>query len=145
MKCYTNLSRSLTNYINHHEYFLSWFFNCFYLRRVIKIAWVINRKNFTSATKFIFLIDLISVNFFKVQGKMLQMPHNLKFSESIRKTCDEYPSARTSKPNQLNTFNILILFMIVTLLLYFLITFQYYSQVCLNCPCQFFSYFLFVN
>ena len=43
-KCYTNLSRNLTNYINQQKYFLIWFFNCFYLCQVIKIAWIINRK-----------------------------------------------------------------------------------------------------
>ena len=62
MKCYTNFSSSLTNYMNQHKYFLSWFFNCFYPRQVIKIAWVMNGKNFTSATKFIFLIGFISAN-----------------------------------------------------------------------------------
>ena len=60
-KCYTNLSRNLTNYINQQKYFMIWFFNCFYLCQVIKIAWIINRKNFTFATKFIFLIGLISI------------------------------------------------------------------------------------
>ena len=44
---------------------------------------------------------------------------NLKFSESIRKKCDEYPSARLFKHKQLNVFNISILFMIAPLLLYF--------------------------
>ena len=61
LKFYTNLNRSLTNYINQQKHFLLWFINCLYLCRVIKIAWVINRKNFTSATKFIFLIGLILV------------------------------------------------------------------------------------
>ena len=41
-KCYTNLSRNLTNYINQQKYFMIWFFNCFYLCQVIKIAWIIN-------------------------------------------------------------------------------------------------------
>ena len=61
MRCYTNLSRNFTNYINQHKYFLLKFFNCFYLCQVIKTAWIINRKNFTFATKFIFLIGLVSV------------------------------------------------------------------------------------
>ena len=60
-KCYTNLSRNLKNYINQQKYFLIWFYNCFYLCQVIKFAWIINRKNFTFATKFIFLIGLISI------------------------------------------------------------------------------------
>ena len=61
MKCYTNLGRSLTKYINQHKCFLLWFFSCFYLCQVIKIAWVINRKSFNFATKFNFLIGLISI------------------------------------------------------------------------------------
>ena len=61
MKFCTNLIRNLTNYINQHKYVLLWFFNCFYLCQVIKSARIINRKNFTFATKFTFLIGLISV------------------------------------------------------------------------------------
>ena len=113
MKCYTNLSSSLMNYINQHEYFLLWFLNYFYLCQVIKIAWIINRKNFTFATKFIFLIGLISVKCLqspKLKIKCYRCFINSKFSESIRKKCDNYPSARTSKPKQLNVFNIFILF-----------------------------------
>ena len=56
----------------------------------------------------------------------------LTFSECIRKKCDEYPSARISKPKQLDVFNILVLFMIAPQLLYFLTTFQCFLQVCLN-------------
>ena len=41
--CYSNLSRNLTNYINQQKYFMIWFFNCFYLCQVIKIAWIINQ------------------------------------------------------------------------------------------------------
>ena len=95
-KCYTNLSRNLTNYINQQKYFLIWFFNCFYLCQVIKIAWIINRKNFTFATKFIFLIGLISIKCLqstKFKVKCYRCFINLKFSESIRNKCDEYPSA----------------------------------------------------
>ena len=115
MKCYNNFGRSLTNYMNRHKYFLSWFFNCFYPRQVIKIAWVMNGKNFTSATKFIFLIGLISANCLqstKSKVKCYRYFINSKFSEFIRKTYDEYPSARISKPKQFNVFKILTLFMI---------------------------------
>ena len=122
IKCYTNLSRNLTNYINQHKYFLLWFFNCFYLCQVIKTAWIINRKIFTFDTKFIFLIGLSSVKCLqltKFKVKCYRCFINLKFSESIRKKCDEHPSARISLPKQLNVFNILILFMIAPLLLSF--------------------------
>ena len=34
---------------------------------------------------------------------------NLKFSKSTRKTCDDCPSARISKPKELNIFNIFML------------------------------------
>ena len=44
---------------------------------------------------------------------------NLTFSESIRKNCDKYPSARKSRPKQLNFFNILILSMRALLLLHY--------------------------
>ena len=43
----------------------------------------------------------------------------LKFSKSVRKKCDEYPSARVSKLEQLNAFNIFVLFTLAPLLLYF--------------------------
>ena len=122
MKCYTNLSRSLTNYMNQHKYSLLWFFNCSYPCQVIKISWVMNRKNFTSATKFIFLIGLISVKCLqsaKSKVKCYRYFINSRFSEFIRKTYDEYLSARIFKAKQFNVFNILILFMIGTLLLYF--------------------------
>ena len=125
-KCYTNLSRNLTNYINQQKYFLIWFFNCFYLCQIIKIAWITNRKNFTFATKFIFLIGLISIKCLqstKFRVKCYKCFISSKFSETIRKKCDEYPSARIPKPKQLNVFNILILFMIAPLLLYFLTAF----------------------
>ena len=36
-KCYTNLSRDLTNYINQQKYFLIWLFNCFYLCQSLKL------------------------------------------------------------------------------------------------------------
>ena len=65
MKCYTNLSKNLTNDINQHKYFLLCFFNCFYLCQVIEIALITNWKNFIFATKFIFLIVLISVESFQ--------------------------------------------------------------------------------
>ena len=119
-KCYTSLSRNLTNYINQQKYFLTWFFNCFYLCQVIKIGWTINRKNFTFATKFIFVIGLISINCLKstkFKVKCYKCLINLKFSESIRKKRDEYPSARIFKSKQLSVFNSLILFMIAPLLL----------------------------
>ena len=61
MNCYVNLIRRLANYKNEHKYFLLWFLNCFYLCQGIKIAWVINRKNFTCSTKFLFLIGHISI------------------------------------------------------------------------------------
>ena len=61
MKCYINLSRNLTNYINQHKDFLLRFFNCFYLCQVIKIAWIIIGKKFALTTKLIFLAGLISV------------------------------------------------------------------------------------
>ena len=87
MKCYINLSRNLTNYINQ-QIFLLCFFNCFYLCKVIKNAWIINRKNFTFATKFVFLVGLISVKCLqsrKFKIKCYRYFLNLKFSESIRK------------------------------------------------------------
>ena len=121
-KCYTNLSRNLTTYINQQKIFLIWFFNCFYLCEVIKIAWIINRKNFTFPSNFIFLIGLISIKCLpstKFKVKRYRCFISLKFSESIRKKCDEYLSARISKPKQLNVFNILILVMIAPLLIYF--------------------------
>ena len=68
------------------------------------------------------MIGLISIKCLqstKLKVKCYKCFINLKFSESIRKKCDEYPSARISKPKQLNVFNILILFMIAPLLLYF--------------------------
>ena len=68
------------------------------------------------------MIGLISIKCLqstKFKVKCYRRFINLKFSESIRKKCDEYPSARISKPKQLNVFNILILFMIAPLLLYF--------------------------
>ena len=68
------------------------------------------------------MIGPISINCLqstKFKVKCYRCFINLKFSESIRKKCDEYPSARISKPKQLNVFNILILFMIAPLLLYF--------------------------
>ena len=101
MKCYTNLSRRLTNYINQHKCFLLWFFNCFYLCQVFRIAWVINRKSFNSASKFFFLIGLISANCLqstKFKVKCYRYFINLDFCESIRKKCDGNPSARISKP-----------------------------------------------
>ena len=118
MKCYTNLSRNLTNYINQQKYFLIWFFNCFYLCQVIKIAWIINRKNFIFATKFIFLIGLISIKYLQSTKFTVKC---YKCYETIRKNCDEYPSVTIPKPKQLNAFNILILPMIAPLLLYFFI------------------------
>ena len=87
MKCYANLSRRLTNHINQHRSFLFWFFNCFYLCQVFKVAWVINQKNFTSATKFLFLTSLISVKFLqstKFKVKCYRFFINLEFCESIR-------------------------------------------------------------
>ena len=59
MKCYTNLSWNLTNYINQYECFLLWLFSCFYFCQVIKISRIINQKVFTFAAKYIFLIGLI--------------------------------------------------------------------------------------
>ena len=115
-KCYTNLSRNLTNYINQQKYFLIWFFNCFYLCQVIKIAWIINRKNFTFATKFIFLIGLLSIKYLQSTKFGIK---RYKCYEIVRENCDEYPSVRIPKPKQLNVFNILILPMIMPLLLYF--------------------------
>ena len=122
MKCCTNLSRNLTNYINQDKYILLWFFNCSYLCHVIKIAWIPNQKNFTFATKFIFLIGLISVKCLqstKFKVKCYRCFINLKFSDSIGKKCDKYPRARISKPKQLNAFNNLILFTKKPLLLHF--------------------------
>ena len=87
-KCYTNLSRNLTNYINQQKYFLIWFFNCFYLCQVIKIAWIINRKNFTFSTKSIFLIGLISIKCLQstnFKAKCYKCFINLKFFVSIRR------------------------------------------------------------
>ena len=63
MKCYINLSRNLTNYINQHKDFLLRFFNCFHLCQVIKIAWIIIGKKFALTTKLIFLVGLISVKY----------------------------------------------------------------------------------
>ena len=68
-----------------------------YLCEVIKIAWVINRKNLTSATKFVFSIGLISVKCLQsttFQVKCYRCFISFKFSESIRKNRDEYPSSR---------------------------------------------------
>ena len=121
MKCYSNLSRSLTNYINQLKYILLWFFNCFYLCQALKIAWVINRKNFPSATKFLFLIGLISVKCLlstKFKVKFYRCFINLKDSEPIKKTCDKNSGSRIHQPKQSNVFKLLILFMIAPLLLY---------------------------
>ena len=96
------------------------FFNCFYLCKVIKIAWVINRENFIFATKFIFLIGLISIKYLQ-SIKFRVKCYNCY--ETIRKNCDDYPIVRIPKPKQLNVFNILILPMIEPLPLYFLTTF----------------------
>ena len=107
MKCYPNLSRNLTNYINQHKYFLIWLFNCFYLYQVIKIARIINRKNFTFATEFIFLNGLIFIKCLqstKFKVKCCRCFINLMFFESIRKNFDEYPSARISKTKQHRSF-----------------------------------------
>ena len=122
MNCYTNLRRNLTNFINQHKYFSLWLFNCFYLCQVIKMAWIINQKNFSFATRFIFLIGLISVRCLqsaKFKVKCYRYFIGLKFPESIRKTCDKCPNTKISMLKQLNVFNILILFMIAPLLLYF--------------------------
>ena len=126
MQCYTNVSRILTNCINQKKYFAIWFFNFFYLCQVIKVVWVIIRKNFTSATKFLFLIGPISVKSLqstKFKVKCYRCFINLEFSDSNRKKCGNYPSVRISKRKQLNVFNILILFKTAPLLLYFLTTF----------------------
>ena len=63
------------------------FFCCFDLCQVIKIAWVINRINFTPATKFLFFIGLISVKRLqstKFKVKCYKCFINLEFK------CDEY-------------------------------------------------------
>ena len=99
-----------------------WFFNCFYFCQVIKIAWITNRKNFIFATKFIFLIGLISTKCLqstKFRVKCYKCIISSKISEIIKKKCDEYPSARILKSKQLNVLNILILPMIAPLLFYF--------------------------
>ena len=114
--CYSNLSRNLTNYINQQKYFMIWFFNCFYLCQVIKIAWIINRENFIFATKFIFLVGLISIKYLQSTTFRVKC---YKCYETIRKNYDDYRSVRIPKPKQLNVFNILILPMIEPLLLYF--------------------------
>ena len=93
-----------------------WFFNCFYLCQVIKIAWIINRENFIFATKFIFFIGLISIKYLQSTKFRVKC---YKCYETIRKNCDDYPSVRIPKPEQLKVFNILILPMIEPLLLYF--------------------------
>ena len=102
--------------------FFIWFFNCFYLCQAFKITWVINQNNFISATKFLFLIGLNSVKCLqltKFKVKSYRYFINLEFCESIRKKGGKYSNARISKPEKLNVFNILILFMIAPLLLYF--------------------------
>ena len=114
--CYSNLSRNLTNYINQQKYFMIWFFNCFYLCQVIKIAWIINRENFIFLTKFIFLVGLISIKYLQSTKFRVKC---YKCYETIRKNCDDYPSVRIPKRKQLNVFNILILPTIEPLLLYF--------------------------
>ena len=116
--------------------FLVWFFDCFYIYQVFEISWMINRKNFTSATKFLFLIGLISAKYLqstKFKVKCHRCFINLEFCESVTKKWAEYLQehifkniqkyiriyARILKPKQLNFFAILILFMIVPLLVYF--------------------------
>ena len=58
-------------------------FNCFLVFQVFDIAWVINRKNFTSATKFLFLTGLISLKYFislepSIRNKMWQISKSKK-------------------------------------------------------------------
>ena len=131
MKCYTNLSRNLMNYRNPHKHFLIWFFNCFHLCQAINsVLIIINGKNFTFVTNFIFLIALISVKClqsttFKV--KCYRGFINLKTCESVKKKSDEYPSARVST-KQLNFLNILMLFLMPPLLLYFLAPFNIFHR-----------------
>ena len=74
---------------------------------IIKIAWRINQKNFTFANKFILLIGLISIKCLqstKFKVKCYRCFINLKFSEFIRKKCDEYPSASISFFNRILEF-----------------------------------------
>ena len=74
---------------------------------IIKIAWIINQKNFTFANKFILLIGLISIKCLqstKFKVKCYRCFINLKFSEFIRKKCDECPSASISFFNHILEF-----------------------------------------
>ena len=82
--------------INVFYYGFSIVFNC----QVFKIACVINRKHLLLPLNFFFLIGLISVKWLqstKFKVKCFKYFINLEFCESIRKACDEYPSARISK------------------------------------------------
>ena len=87
MKCYTNLSWNLTNYINQYECFLLWLFSCFYFCQVIKISRIIIKKS---------LLLLLNISFWlvwflkclrstKVKVKCYKCFISLEFSESIKK------------------------------------------------------------
>ena len=103
--------------------FLIWFFNCFYLCPVIKVALIINRKTLALLLHLSFSIGLISIKCLqstKFKVKCYRCFNNFKFSEYINKNRDKLPSIRICKPKQLNIFNILVMFMIAPFLLYFL-------------------------
>ena len=103
--------------------FLIWFFNCFYLCPVIKVALIINRKTLALLLHLSFSIGVISIKCLqspKFKMKCYRCFNNFKFSEYIKKKFYKLPSTRISKPKQLNVFNILVLFMIAPFFLYFL-------------------------
>ena len=103
--------------------FLIWFFNCFYLCPVIKVALIINRKTLALLLHLSFSIGLISIKCLqstKFKVKCYRCFNNFKFSEYINNNRDKLPSIRICKPKQLNIFNILVMFMIAPFLLYFL-------------------------
>ena len=62
------------------------------------------------------MIGLISIKYVQSTKSRVKC---YKCYETIRKSCEDYPSVRIPKPKQLNVFNILILPMIEPLLLYF--------------------------
>ena len=75
--------------------FLLWFLTVFNLCQVFKAAWVINQIEYTSSSKFLVLVIILSIKCLqltKFKSRCYKYFINLDFCELIKEKCEEVVS-----------------------------------------------------